>query len=306
MASGVTTITGRARAPRVEVAAVGRKVPKRPLGRRIGRSVFALSVVVVFMAPYLWILSSSFKNQTAIFADVSPLSIWTFLPRNPTLANYSSALTSENVARALLNSVIIACAQVLCTFILAVPAAYALSRLRFRGQGVIFSIIFLTFMVPGEAIIVPLFQIVSHIGLANTLPGVFLPWIASPFALFLLRQAFLEIPDELDQAAKIDGAGHLRIMLNVIVPNVKPAMAAMALVVFLFSWNAFLWPLIIIQSQQNEVVQVAIAINTVPGELPNWGQVFAGAVLATLPVLTLFAFLQRYFVRGITLTGLKG
>jgi ABC-type glycerol-3-phosphate transport system permease component len=124
--------------------------------------------------------------------------------------------------------------------------------------------------------------------------------------LFLLRQAFSEIPKELDEAARVDGAGRLRVMLQVIVPNVRPALATAALMTFLFSWNAFLWPLVVIQSTSKELIQVAIAINTVPGELPNWGGVFAGAVIATLPVLILFVFLQRYFVRGMVQSGIKG
>jgi multiple sugar transport system permease protein len=305
MSSGLVTMTGTARRapvgdPRSRTRArVRRGIPMA------GRSVATVVILVVFLVPYIWILSSSFKTQTQIFANVSPLSVWTFLPQSLNLSNYKTAIFTDHVARALLNSVIIACAQVACTIILATPAAYALTRLRFRGQGLIFTVILLTFMVPGEAIIVPLFQIVSRMGLADSLPGVFLPWVASPFALFLLRQAFLEVPTEFDEAAKLDGAGHLRIMLSIIVPTVRPALVALMLVTFLFSWNAFLWPLIIIQSTSNEVVQVAIAINTAPGELPNWGSVFAGAVLATLPVMLLFACLQRYFVRGVTLTGLK-
>jgi ABC-type glycerol-3-phosphate transport system permease component len=210
------------------------------------------------------------------------------------------------VGRALINSLIVSVVQVAITVVLAVPAAYALTRLKFRLQGLMFGIILVTFMIPAEAVVIPLFQIVSTLKLSNTLYGVFLPFVASPFALFLLRQAFRDIPLDLDEAALIDGASHLKIMLRVIVPNVRPALATAALMTFLFSWNAFLWPLIVIQSQNNQLVQVAIAINTVPGELPNWGQVFSGAIIATLPVLILFIFLQRYFVRGIVASGIKG
>lgn len=304
----MVTVTGRGASTAPPRA--GSSLVRQNRGARAARStvywLISLALVVIFLAPFVWILASSFKSQAHIFADVSPLSPRTFIPTSPTMSNYSAAFTSEHVGRALINSLIVSVAQVALTVLLAVPAAYALTRLRFRLQGLMFGIILVTFMIPAEAIVIPLFQIVSDLHLSNTLYGVFLPFIASPFALFVLRQAFRDIPMDLDEAALIDGASHWKIMTRVIVPNVRPALATAALMTFLFSWNAFLWPLIVIQSQNNQLVQVAIAINTVPGELPNWGQVFSGAVIATLPVLILFIFLQRYFVRGIVASGIKG
>jgi ABC-type glycerol-3-phosphate transport system permease component len=308
MSRTIVTVTGRrtsSPAPRAGAVLVRQTRPAR-LARTSGYWAISIVLLVIFLAPFLWILASSFKSQAHIFSDVTPLSPRTFVPTSPTLSNYSSAFTSEHVGRALVNSLIVSAVQVVLTVLLAVPAAYALTRLKFRLQGLMFGIILVTFMIPAEAVVIPLFQIVSDLKLSNTLYGVFLPFIASPFALFLLRQAFRDIPIDLDEAALIDGASHLKIMLRVIVPNVRPALATAALMTFLFSWNAFLWPLIVIQSQNNQLVQVAIAINAVPGELPNWGQVFSGAVIATLPVLILFIFLQRYFVRGIVASGIKG
>lgn len=309
MSRTVVTVTGRGTGSSRPQAGSSRLVRQTRRARRARSTLYwAVSIVLlaIFLAPFLWILASSFKSQAHIFQDVSPLSARTFIPTSPTLSNYSLAFTSEHVGRALINSLIVSVAQVALTVALAIPAAYALTRLKFRLQGLLFGLILITFMIPAEAIVIPLFQIASDLKLSNTLYGVFLPFIASPFALFLLRQAFRDIPLDLDEAALIDGASHLRIMLRVIVPNVRPAIATASLMTFLFSWNAFLWPLIVIQSQNNQLVQVAIAINTVPGELPNWGQVFAGAVIATLPVLILFIFLQRYFVRGIVASGIKG
>jgi ABC-type glycerol-3-phosphate transport system permease component len=263
-------------------------------------------LIMIFLAPLLWILSSSFEPQTSIFKDVSPLSMRTFVPGSPTWANYAAAFDTAGVGRALLNSLIIAVAQVTGTLLLAVPAAYALARLRFRGRTAVFVLIMITFMVPGEVIVVPLFQITARLHLQNSLEGVFLPWIAYPLAVFLLRQAFLDLPREFDEAAKIDGAGHWRIIRSIIVPNARPAIATVAIATFLYSWNAFLWPLLIISSTSKEVIQVAIAVDTVPGEIPNWGEVFAGAMIASAPVLILFSCLQRYFVRSITMSGLSG
>jgi ABC-type glycerol-3-phosphate transport system permease component len=297
--SSIAIITGRAGKP------LGRHRSAKKTRKAVAYWVAAVVLVVIFLAPYLWILASSFKSQSSIFRDVEHLSFWTFLPRSATLGNYRSAFDTEHVGQALVNSIIVSVAQVFCTLILCIPASYALTRMRFRFQGVVFGLIFVTFMVPAEALMLPLFQIEQSLHLSNTLPGVFLPWIANPFGIFLLRQAFREIPLELDEAAKIDGAGHFRVMWSVILPNVKPAIASLALMTFLFSWNSFLWPLIIVQSTSKQLIQVAIAVNTVPGALPNWGPVFGGAIIATLPVLILFGFLQRYFVRGMATSGLK-
>lgn len=301
MSAGVTTFTGK--------ASTAVHVPT-PRGRRVAATALywfiSILLLLAFLGPFIWILSSSFKPQAFIFRDVTPLSWRTFMPTSANLDNYRNAFSQEHVGQALINSAIVSGSQVVLTVLLATPAAYALTRLTFRGQGLLFTLIFITFMVPAEVLILPLFQIATKLHVANTLPGVFLPFVASPFALFLLRQAFRDVPKELDEAAIIDGAGHFRIMTRVILPNVKPALATLVLMTFLFSWNAFLWPLIVIESPARQLIQVAIAINTVPGELPNWGPVFAGAVIAVLPVLVLFLFVQRYFIRGFVMSGLKG
>ncbi len=303
MSAGVTTVTGKGSTR----AAVYTPRPRRSrLAATIAYWLVSLLLLLAFLGPFVWIVSSSFKPQAQIFHDVTPLSWRTFLPTSATLDNYRQAFSQEHVGQALANSAIVSGSQVVLTVLLAVPAAYALTRLRFRGQGLIFGIIFITFMVPADVLILPLFQIATNFHVSNTLFGVFLPFVASPFALFLLRQAFREIPKELDEAAVIDGAGHFRIMTRVVLPNVKPALATLTLMTFLFSWNAFLWPLIVIQSQGVQLIQVAIAINTVPGELTNWGPVFAGAVVAVLPVLVLFLVVQRHFIRGFVMSGLKG
>lgn len=274
--------------------------------RRVFRVVIGSIIVLVFLTPYLWMAGSSLKSQGAIFRDASHLSFWTFVPRVPTLANYANLFSQQDIGRALLNSIVVAAAQVVCTVAVCSLAAYALTRIEIRGRAALFGVILATFLVPSEALVVPMYHVATALGLSDSLWGIFVPWIASPFGIFLLRQAFAELPRELDEAAMLDGAGHWRIFLRIVLPNVRAPLATLALVTFLFSWNAFLWPLVIAQSPQNRVIQVAIAQNTVPGELPNWGIVFAGATLATIPILVLFLFLQRFFVEGLARTGLKG
>lgn len=274
-----------------------------------GRVLFVVTVLVfivaVFLMPYLWMASSSLKAHTDIFSDMSPLSWRTFVPTNATLDNIVTLFAQQNIGRALLNSLIIAGIQVGGGLVVCTMAAYALTRIKFRGRTIIFSLILVTFMLPTEALVVPMYSVISGLSLQDTLVAVALPWVANVFGLFLLRQHFEGIPAELDEAARIDGAGHIRIFLSVILPNVKTALATFCLIMFLFSWNSFLWPLVVTQSTETQPVQVNIAQSVAPGEMANWGLTFAGATVATIPLILLFLFLQKYFVRGLANTGLK-
>lgn len=277
---------------------------RRPLKVALVVAVVAVTVVV-FLMPYVWMVASSFKSSPAIFADLDDVSWRTFVPVDPTLDGYVTLFIDRGLGRALVNSLIIGVVQVGGALVLCSLAAYALTRMRFRGQSILFALILVTFMVPVEALVVPLYSVMSGLGLQDTLAAAALPWVASVFGLFLLRQHFDEIPRELDEAAKLDGAGHLRILWQVILPNVKPALASMALILFLMSWNGFLWPLVIISSPENMPVQVAIAQTSSPTTQTDWGAIFAGATVATIPLILLFLALQRYFVQGFAASGLK-
>jgi ABC-type glycerol-3-phosphate transport system permease component len=273
--------------------------------RWIWAVVVMVLIIAIFLLPYLWMVSSAFKSQSAIFSDVTPLSWRTFIPVDAVLDNFAILFGERGIGRALLNSLIIAVIQVGGAMITCTLAAYALTRIHFRGRGVVFALILVTFMLPTEALVVPLYSVASALNMQDTLPIVALPWVANVFGLFLLRQHFEEVPTALDEAARLDGAGHLRIFWSIVLPNVRTAIATLGLVVFLFSWNAFLWPLVVVQSPENQPIQVAIAQSVSPGELPNWGLNFAGAAVATVPLIILFLLLQRYFVKGLATSGLK-
>ncbi|GHC71068.1 carbohydrate ABC transporter permease [Limoniibacter endophyticus] len=263
-------------------------------------------ILCCFLAPYAWIVSSSFKNQLTLFNDVTPLSWKAFFPVNGTIENYQTLFERTNVLTALLNTAIVSGGQVALTLLLCSMAAYSLTRIKFPGAKIVFVLILLTFLLPIEAMMVPLYQVVSGLGLSNTLLGIMIPWIASPFGLFLLKQAFEELPVELEDAARIDGAGHVRIFFSIVLPNVKVPMLTLGLITFLFSWNSFLWPLVIVQDPANQIIQVAIAQQGSPTQLPNWGETFAGATVATVPLILLFLLLQKYFTQGMTTSGIKG
>jgi ABC-type glycerol-3-phosphate transport system permease component len=282
---------------------------RRPVVRRTARvvstTVILVVIVAAFLGPYVWMFASGFKTQASIFSDVVPISWKTFIPVDATVRNVVELFTERNIGGAMLNSALVAGGQVLGALAVCCPAAYALTRITFPGRNVIFALILATFMLPSEALAVPLFQLVATLGLQDTLVGVGIPWIASAFGLFLLRQGFEGVPRELDEAARLDGAGHWRIFWSVILPNVRADLVTFVLTIFLFSWNGFLWPLIAIQTPEKQLVQVAIAQSVSPGELPNWGLSFAGASVATIPLLVMFVFLQRLLIPGLARTGLK-
>lgn len=285
-------------------------LPKTTLNHlRIGKWIFGvlmlLVIGVVFLLPFMWIISSGFKSQEDIFAGLVPFSWGAFLPLNPTLDNFVQLFVEKGVGQSLLNSFAVAAIEVIGALVVCSLAAYALTRMRWKGRNAVFALILVTFMLPVEAMFVPLYRVVSGMGLADNLWGVALPGVASVFGLFLLKQAFEDIPRELDEAARIDGAGHFRIFFSIILPNVKTALATLILVKFLFSWNMFLWPLVAIQSPGLKLIQVAVAHEVDPNSLPNWGLTFAGATIAVVPVLILFLLLQRYFVKGMATTGMK-
>jgi ABC-type glycerol-3-phosphate transport system permease component len=263
------------------------------------------AIAVAFLAPYIWMVASSFKSQFDVFSALNPLNWRAFVPVDGSWANYAQLFENGKVATGLINSFLVACIQVSGALVLCTTTAYALSRIAFPGRRIVFGIILATFMLPTEAIVVPVYRVISGLGLQDTLIGIALPWLASAFGLLLVLPAFEEIPRELDEAARIDGAGHFRIFWNVILPNVKTALATLTLIIFLFSWNSFLWPLVVTSSPEKIVVQVAVAQSVSPGELPNWGLTFAGATAATIPLIVLFLFLQKYFVQGLATSGMK-
>jgi multiple sugar transport system permease protein len=162
-----------------------------------------------------------------------------------------------------------------------------------------------TLMIPGVVTFVPLFVLTTNLGLTNTLPGMFLPFLAAPFGVFLMRQFILGLPDELIHAARVDGAGELRIFFSVIMPLCGPAMATLGILTFLGSWNNFLWPLVVAQTEDKYTLPVALALYSVGQNATQYGLLLAGAVVVVIPVVAVFLALQRYIMQGIAMTGIK-
>jgi ABC-type glycerol-3-phosphate transport system permease component len=257
--------------------------------------------------PYLWMIGSSLRPGDEIFHYVYPLSFHTIVPLHWTPDAYKTIFLQLHFGNYLFNSFTVAMTQVVLGLFVNSLAGYFFARLAFPGRNILFILVLATMMIPLEALVVPMYLVVRALHLLNTWQVLFLPWIAQPFGIFLFRQFFSEIPYELDEAAIVDGASTFRVYWNVLLPNTVPAMITFALISFLFAWNSFLWPLIVIQDISKQLVQVFIA--TFQGNIGteiSWSLIFASATVATLPILTLFAILQRYYLQGMVSSGIKG
>lgn len=276
--------------------------PRRmPTGRLVGW--IALHVVIVLGAlamffPFLWTLVTSLNPGAGL--TVTP-SLW---PDNPSLEAYRTLFTDVPFARVIGNSLLLAVITTVVQLVTSSTAAYAFSRLPFRGQGVVFAIYLATMMIPLQVLVVPLFVELKTLGLINTYLGALLPTFASAFGIFLLRQAINQVPRELDEAATIDGAGHFRIFWSIILPNIRPALATLTVFAFMGSWNSFLWPLVVLRKPELQTLPVALA--GLQGQYTTeWDVIMAGSVVSILPMLALYIFAQKYVIQGVASSGLK-
>jgi multiple sugar transport system permease protein len=280
-------------------------VPGRGRPRRVDRSwvwitVLLLIGLLLLVGPFLWMLLGSFKT-TAELRQVPP----TWIPQNPTLANYEQLFDRLNFGRYFFNSAVVATLVTLGNVVFCSMLGYALAKLEFPGRSVLFAVVIATLMVPAIVTFMPLFVIVANIGLVNTHAGLILPFLAGAFGVFLMRQFIGGIPDELLDAARVDGAGEHYIFWRIVMPLSGPAIATLTILTFLASWNAFLWPLVAATSEDMYTLPVAIALFSIGAQQTNIGLLLAGSVVVILPVLLVFIVLQRFFTQGIAMTGIK-
>lgn len=270
----------------------------------LGRVALYFVIVVAFATPYLWMAGSTFKSRQDLFDDLYPVSLRTFVPSNPTLENLATLLTETNFTQALLNSVIVAAMSVTFAVTINSMIAFVLAWLKFPGRRLLFVIILATLTIAFEAKLIPLFLTMQQLHIDNTLPSIFLPWITDAFIIFLLRQHFAELPQDFYDAAIIDGCSYFRMYWNVMLPNIVPALVSAGFIKFIFSWDSFIWPSIVITDESKTVITVALA-KMFSDEYILWELVFAGSFVATIPVVVIFIFLQRYYVQGFVRSGLK-
>jgi multiple sugar transport system permease protein len=270
----------------------------------LGRALVYLLLFLGLLAmigPFLWMLLGSFKEQGE-FLRTPP----TWLPENPTLDNFTKLIDRLDFPRYFINSTLVALVVTAGNLVFAPMLGYALAKLRFRGKGLLMALVLSTLMVPAAATMVPLFVLMSKLELVNTYPGLFLPFLAGAFGVFLTRQFFLGLPDELLEAARIDGAGEFRIFFTIAMPLAAPVLATLGILTFLGSWNGFIYPLIMATSPEMYTLPVALATFAIGQFQAEHGMLMAGSVILVVPVLIVFVLLQRWITEGIATTGLKG
>jgi multiple sugar transport system permease protein len=278
--------------------------PSRPPGppRRRATWVYVVLAVGVLatLTPFIWMLLGSFKPEAEL-QRVPP----TWWPEAPSLDNYRELFDRLDFPQFFANSALVAVAVTAGNLLFCSMVGYALAKLDFAGKRLLFGLVLGMLMVPGVVTFVPLFVLVSNLGLVNTYPGLILPFLVTPLGVFLMRQFMSGLPDELIEAARIDGAGEWKIFARVIMPLCGPALATLGILTFLSSWNSFLWPLVVAQSEDKYTLPVALALYSVGQNATRYGLLLAGSVVVILPVVVLFVALQRHFVQGIATTGIK-
>lgn len=274
--------------------------PKSLLATLLG-SLFLLVIGLLVSFPFLWMIRTSFLKETD--APKFP-PIW--IPPYFLLDNYISALTIQPFARYILNSLFIALLAVITQILTASLGAYAFARLRFPGRDRLFLLYLATMLIPGQITFIPSYVLMSLFGWVDHYLGLIVPGMFNVFITFLFRQFFLSIPMELEDAAKIDGAGYFRIYATIVLPLSKPALATATIFVFIGSWGSFLWPLLLIRTRELRTVPLGLAAMQLEQGHTNIPQLMAGSTMAIVPIIIVFLLLQRYYVEGVTLTGLKG
>jgi multiple sugar transport system permease protein len=284
--------------------------PARPTrqGRRelAGRAPWWLYVLLfggltLMVGPFLWMLLGAFKPNRELITTTP-----TLLPENVTLDNFSNLFTKLEFATYFFNSTLIAVIVTLANLLFCSMAGYALAKMEFAGRKPLMGLVLATLMVPSSVTLVPLFVLMSKLGLVNSYAAVILPFAAGAFGVFLMRQFMLGVPRDLLDQARVDGAGEWRIFWQIVLPLVKPALATLGIFQFLASWNNFLWPLVVLTDESKYTLPVALATFAIGQNKADYGLLMAGAVALVAPVIVVFLLLQRHFTQSIAMTGLKG
>jgi alpha-1,4-digalacturonate transport system permease protein len=272
---------------------------KPPSVGSIVRTTFLLVMTFIILAPVLWFVLSSFKDATELGARPPKI-----FPTEWAFSNYTEAFQMYNYMRYFTNSVIVTSVATVLTLIINSMAAYAFAKYNFRGRDGLFVMTLAMIMIPLQVILIPIYLVVSSLGLVNTYWGMIIPAAATPTGVFIIRQYMLTIPDELIEAARIDGAGEFRIFARIVLPLCRPALAVVAIFSILWRWNDFLWPLLIAQKEELYTLPVALALLNGQLVVP-YNIVLAMSVMSIIPVLFMFVFMQRQIVQGIAQTGIK-
>lgn len=262
--------------------------------------VLTISALIVVL-PFIWMVSTSLKGPGEIFTYPPQ-----WIPQEWRFQNYIDAFQAAPFARYFYNSAVVAICVTIGQLVSCSLAAFAFARMDFKGKGFLFSLFLTTTMISTQVTLVPSYLIIQKLHWIDTYQGLIVPFIANAFGVFMLRQAFMTIPDELEEAAKLDGCSRLRFMIQICLPLIKPALAAQALFAFMATWNAYLWPLVITNRQEMRTLQIGLRYFVSQEGGTQWGVYMAAAMIVILPVVAIYFTVQKSFVEGIATTGLKG
>jgi len=267
--------------------------------RRVFIHLLLFVGLAITLAPFIWMISTSFKSTESVFTFPPQ-----WIPEHPTIEQYQALFREVNFLQFFKNSIIVAIGITLFSLFLNSLGGYAFAKYRFPGREKIFALLLATMMVPGQITMIPVFLMLKSVGLINSYWGLIIPAGASAFGIFLMRQFITTIPNDLIESARIDGCSEFRIYWSIILPLCKPVLAALGIFTFMGSWNAFLWPLIVMIKENMYTLPVALA-NLSGQYATKFGLLMAGAVVVVAPVIIVFVLAQRYVIRGVAVTGLK-
>ncbi|MGW9158160.1 MULTISPECIES: carbohydrate ABC transporter permease [unclassified Microbacterium] len=276
---------------------------RRPTRLRVGRGLYFLAmlfVTLLILLPILIIVFTAFKPVAEVNAFPPSL-----VPGAWTLDNFERIFTDLPFARLIVNSFIFAGGVTICALVFDSLAAYVLARIDFRGSRVLLVVIVASLMIPFQATLIPIYQLVSDFGWVNTFWGLIIPRAADAFGIFFLRQFFLSLPRDLDNAARIDGASEFRIFRSVVLPNAVPALLTLGIYTFVNNWNDLLWPLVFTTEQEMGTITSGLTLLTGPSGIIPYGVMMAGSLIAVVPLAIMFLFVQRRFIESVASTGLK-
>jgi sugar ABC superfamily ATP binding cassette transporter, membrane protein len=278
----------------------------KKINKTIGNIIFYLGNVIVgtiFVSPLLWMLASSFKPELEIFSNLNSLS--TFIPKNFTLANYVEVFQRIKVFTILKNTLIYIGIVLIGDLLLGSMFGYALAKMKYRFRGISLTVVIALMSMPVEAIILPLYIEMAQLNWVNTMLGLTIPFMMNCFSIYMFYSYFISIPDELIEAAKVDGCGPIRTYFNIVMPISKTVFATVFILDFVSRWNDFMWPFLITTGEEKRTVQLAVQIFV--GVSPiHYGVIMAVLTLASIPMVLMYIFMQKFYVEGIASTGIKG
>ena len=260
-------------------------------------------VALIFVSPLLWMIAASLKPEAQIFSDMS--NIRTFWPTAATLGNYVEVFTRVNMMKFILNSLFYVFVIVILDLAVNSICGYALAKFDFPGKELLLTVVISLMVLPMEAIMLPLYKEVASLGWVNTWAGLIVPFVGKCFSVYMFRQFFLDIPDDLLEAAAIDGCGPIKTFFTIVMPISGTVYATIFILDFVAHWNDFMWPMLVVTGEDMRTIQ--LAIQTFFGSKPiHYGAIMASLTISAIPMLLMFVFLQKYYVEGIASTGIKG